>query len=86
MQLFSDLALSSVASLEDLPLLPSLLFLDVVHVGVAEEAQDAQEEEEVTLAIVVEAVGFVPGGEHTRVLVGCRGVITWLEGTLNAIL
>ena len=84
MQLFNDLALCSVAPLEDLPLLPSLLFLDVVHVGVAEEAQGAQEEEEVAFTIVVEAVGFVPGGEDTGVLVGCRGVITWLELSLNA--
>lgn len=84
--LLSELCGSQVSSLEDLSCLASLLFLDIVKVGVAKETENAEGQQEVAFALIVEGVGLVPVGKHSFILVGQRGAVALVESVpFNAI-
>lgn len=64
------LGLSRELGLENFPLFAAFLLLDVVHVGVAENAADTEKEEHIAIGEVVKSVGLVPCRELPDVLMG----------------
>lgn len=83
--LLNEFSLSEFLAVPHLARLSALLLLDVVEVGVAEDGADAEHEEEVALALVVEHVGLVPGGEHSLVLVSVGRLVAGVHGAVDAI-
>ena len=63
-------------ALENFPAATTLLLANVIRVRVPEEEDSEEEQCQVTLSMVVEAVRLVPVGELTHILVGQRCLFT----------